>query len=203
MGNTGFSVILIVIFVGVFSFSPSLADSIHCEILARNLAEDIAPVNQFQWIEHSRLSWSDFRGDAKNSDGESAAATNCGIGFKTNFGEPGKPAIIVYNTFYVNKSWVRADAKIPSILDHEQGHFDLCEVYTRKLRAQMANVDMNLPDVKYELMRVYSDVCNAYEMRQQAYELATNHGTDIARQKLWDDEIARELKLIYGPTTFA
>jgi hypothetical protein len=150
--------------------------------------------DHFQWNEHARLSWDDFKGMVNATHDESAAATCCSIGFRTNRATPdSKPEIIVYNIFYTNKSWVRSDAHIQSVLEHEQGHFDLCEIYTRKLKKCMDGIDLNMPGVKQELMRVYSELSNEYEARQQAYEHETIHGTNIAEQKRWQEMIAREL----------
>ena len=159
-----------------------------------NSSENSGSGNQFQWHEHSKLTWDDFRGAVSAANDESAAATHCGIGFKTNNTVSGrKPEIIVYNTFYTQKSWVRPDAKIQSILAHEQGHFDLCEIYTRKLRERMSKFDFNVPDVTQALMSIYSAVSNEYESRQQAYEQETIHGTNMMQQKKWLEIIAREL----------
>lgn len=137
-------------------------------------SSSVEPASEFQWKEHQKLSWEDFRGSVNATSEESAAATHCGIGFKVNTSDPkGKPEIIVYNTFYANKSWVRSDAKIASILVHEQGHFDLCEIYTRKLRAMMSNFDFSVADAKSSLMAMFSKVNDEYELRQQAYEAET------------------------------
>jgi len=150
--------------------------------------------DKFQWQEHTRLSWDDFKGAVNATQDESAAATYCSIGFKTNTATPGsKPEIEVYNTFYTNRSWVRTDAHVQSILDHEQGHFDLCEIYTRKLKDRMSNFDPGTPGVKQALMEIYSEVSREYETRQQAYEDETIHGTNIPQQKRWQEEIANEL----------
>ena len=149
---------------------------------------------KFQWHEHAQLSWDDFKGEVNTTHDESAAATCCSIGFKTNTAaQGGKPVIEVYNTFYTTRSWVRPDARIQSILDHEQGHFDLCEVYTRKLKNRMSNFDLNMAGVKQQLMNIYTEVSKEYEARQQCYEQETVHGTNLEAQKRWQDMIAREL----------
>ena len=178
---------LIGIFVCFFSLAATGKDDV--SPASNNTAKD-----KFQWMEHAKLSWEDFRGDVNATHEESAAATCCSIGFKTKApAAGGKPEIIVYNTFYVNKSWVRTDARIASILDHEQGHFDLCEIYTRKLRDRMHDIDLATPGMKQTLMQIYAEVSKEYEARQQAYEQETTHGTDIATQKKWQDMIANEL----------
>ena len=152
-----------------------------------------ATVADFQWGEHGKLSWDDFHGAVNAASDESAAATHCGIGFKTNTTAGNKPSVIVYNTFYTNKSWVKPDAKLPGILEHEQGHFDLCEIYTRKLRDRMNQFDFNSPDIKQSLLAIYADVNNEYEQCQQAYEQETIHGTNIPQQKRWQEVISRQL----------
>ncbi len=152
-----------------------------------------ATAGVFHWNDHSKLSWDDFIGPVHASDEESAAATHCGIGFKVVNNTAANPAVIVFNTFYPGKSWVRADAKIPSILEHEQGHFDLCELYTRKLRERMCNVDLHSADARTLLMKVYSSVSREYEAAQQSYEQETIHGTNLPEQKRWQAYLADKL----------
>jgi len=152
-----------------------------------------ATAAEFQWGEHGKLSWDDFRGAVNAASDESAAATHCGIGFKTNNGTGTRPTITVYNTFYATKSWVKPDAKLPTILDHEQGHFDLCEIYTRKLRDRMNQFDFNVADIKQGLLNIYAEVNSEYERSQQAYEQETIHGTNISQQKKWQEVISRQL----------
>ena len=152
-----------------------------------------AATTQFQWREHARLSWNDFRGPVTTAAHESAAATFCSIGYRTSTTTEGKLAVEVYNTFYANRSWVKEDARLQSILDHEQGHFDLCEIYTRKLRQLAAGIDAATPGAKQQLINLYLQVSAEYEARQQAYEEETTHGTVLAEQKRWQDAIANEL----------
>jgi hypothetical protein len=164
------------------------------KVPGENMSIPADHAEQFHWNEHKKLSWEDFRGPVKNVDDISAAATHCGIGFRTNAVSTGaKLNVTVYNNFYTNKSWVRADARIPSILDHEQGHFDLCEIYTRLLRTRMENFNSNVPDVKQSLMNIYAEVSSMYEARQQAYEQETTHGTNTPQQKRWQQVIEKEL----------
>lgn len=174
--------------IGLFVWMPSLSVSARDNVNTSNVAM------KFQWREHAKLSWDDFKGVVNTTHDESAAATCCSIGFKTNLpANGGKPEIEVYNTFYADKSWVKSDARIQSILDHEQGHFDLCEIYTRKLKNRLDHFDLRALGVKELLMREYAELSKEYEIRQQAYELETIHGTNLAEQKRWQDMIAREL----------
>ncbi len=163
------------------------------KITVNSTSSNTASPEQFRWNEHSKLSWDDFRGPVNANNEESAAATHCGIGFKTINGQDGKPKVVVYNTFYTDRSWVKPDAKIQVILNHEQGHFDLCEIYTRKLQERMSNFNFNVADVKSALMNVYTQLQEEYETRQQAYEQETTHGTNISVQRKWTETITKEL----------
>lgn len=153
--------------------------------------------SKFSWNANRKLSWSDFKGPVSTTHSEeSAAATCCSIGFRLGNNEAGAPEVFVYNTFYTDRSWVKEDARIESILTHEQGHFDLCELYTRILRQRLNSIDLTGANVKQELMTIYSAVNDAYEARQQAYEHETAHGTIIAEQQRWDMTIGQELSTI-------
>jgi hypothetical protein len=152
--------------------------------------------SEMKWIDGSRLSWNDFRGKmpARAKD-ETAAATYCGIGFETNtIGENEAPKVFVYNTFYANQSWVRPGEQTPEILAHEQGHFDICELYTRMLREKINAAKLNFHNMKAALASIYSQVNKIYQARQQAYEDETQHGLVAAQQQKWQQEIALELE---------
>ena len=184
------------VFLGVFICSQTVAAA--GKTGKEDKSEGASPVNNaaaaFRWDEHRQLSWDDFRGPVSAETDRSAAATHCGIGFRTQTdGQDGKPHVVVYNTFYTSKSWVRNDARIPSILDHEQGHFDLCEIYTRKLRTRMDKFDFSVPDTRQALMAIYNEISQEYENEQHAYEQETTHGTNITAQKKWREMMMLEL----------
>jgi len=147
------------------------------------------------WDKTRKLDWTDFRGPIPADAGDmTAAATYCGIGFETNVvTNNAKPKIFVYNTFYPTQSWVRSDEKNESVLIHEQGHFDLCELYTRKLRQKLETVSLNVHNMKSALQRVYDEVNNEYEHRQDAYEAETEHGVNDAQEQKWTLAISKEL----------
>jgi hypothetical protein len=57
-----------------------------------------------------------------------------------------KAKIFTKNTFDCKLSWVRPNQKYRTdLLEHEQGHFDLCEIYTRQLRKRLEDRRKNLP----------------------------------------------------------
>lgn len=175
-------------------FVALLAGVLSLQVNAKEFTPNDASANRFSWNANRKLSWADFKGPVSTAHSEeSAAATCCSIGFRLGNNEAGVPQVFVYNTFYIDRSWVKEDARIESILTHEQGHFDLCELYTRILRSRLNAADLHSPTVKQDLLDIYTAVNNEYEARQQAYEHETAHGTIIPEQQRWDMAISEEL----------
>ncbi|MBC7553688.1 MAG: DUF922 domain-containing protein [Taibaiella sp.] len=151
------------------------------------------PKAAFQWSETRQLSWNDFKGAVAPASQHSAAASHCGMSITAQPGKENKPEIIVTNSFYSSKSWVQPDGRFPEVLVHEQGHFDLCEIYTRKLREKLSSVSEYNADLKNIIETLYSQVDDEYQKSQRAYEEDTQHGTDAGEQKKWLALISREL----------
>ena len=152
--------------------------------------------SEISWQKHRKLTWDDFRGSVPmNADEQTAAATYCGIGFETNAISTtnNNLKIRVYNTFYINDSWARPEEMNDDVLAHEQGHFDLCELYTRKLRERMSSVKVNVNTLKPILRKIYEDLQAEYKARQEAYEDETAHGVNLSQQKKWQQMLDKEL----------
>ena len=81
------------------------------------------------------------------------------------------------------------------ILKHEQLHFDICELYARKLRKMMSETDYKkVRDIQHQIQTMYNKVsmdCEKYEVK---YDEDTNHGENPAKQKVWEDDVANQLK---------
>jgi hypothetical protein len=165
-------------------------------------AENVRPFEkEFGWEKGRKLSWDDFRGPVPRAASDiTAAATFCGIGFETNAVNPknNNLKIHVYNTFYTNNSWARPEDKDSFILAHEQGHFDLCELYTRKLRERLNSVNVNSSNLRAALGTVYDEVQREYNNRQEQYEDETEHGVVLAEQERWQNKLQRELEASEG-----
>lgn len=152
--------------------------------------------NEISWRKDRKLSWNDFRGPIPGDvEEQTAAATYCGIGFETNtISTTNKELKInVYNTFYINSSWAKPEEMTNDVLAHEQGHFDLCELYTRKLREHLSTVNVDVSTLKPTLRSVYDRIQAEYKKRQEAYENETAHGVNLPQQRKWEKILEREL----------
>jgi len=150
---------------------------------------------EMSWTKQRKLSWDDFKGLVpQDAEAQTAAATYCGIGFEATTPAYGAGLNVrVYNTFYIGHSWVKAEEMNDDILAHEQGHFDLCELYTRKLRERMTGVDVNYDAFKETLSAIYEQLQQEYRNRQDAYERETAHGVNLHQQKKWQHILEKEL----------
>lgn len=163
---------------------------------SRMTASSTSSSSEMTWSKERKLTWDDFRGAIPhNAEEQTAAATYCGIGFETNSISSTNTnlKIRVYNTFYINNSWARPEEMNEDVLAHEQGHFDLCELYTRKLRERMSNLKVNANTMKPTLRKIYEELQAEYRARQEAYEDETSHGVNLPQQKRWQRLVDAEL----------
>jgi hypothetical protein len=74
------------------------------------------------------------------------------------------------------------------LLEHEQAHFDLCEVYARRLRKRVEDSNYKL-DIDNAIFEVFE----AFKKRQKLYDQETNHSRNKEKQAEWLKIIANEL----------
>jgi hypothetical protein len=141
---------------------------------------------KFEWSKDRKLTWDDYKGNAVLKRESVAATTSCRLGLRI---DPQK--IYVTNEFICHQSSVKPTERTPALLAHEQLHFDLCEVYARMLRKELANTNTVPKEAFIRLHKLYID-------RQQLYDDETNHGLDPQAQAKWADAIPRELSALSG-----
>ena len=101
--------------------------------------------------------------------------------------------ISMSNRFSYNKSWVSAEAIQDSgLLQHEQGHFDINEIYTRKTFQQLGQIKFS-NNFQAEIARVMTIMNQELSKVQQIYERQTLHGLLHANQAKWNENIRASL----------
>jgi hypothetical protein len=151
---------------------------------------------EIEWTANRKLTWEDFKGTPKTvSNVNTAAQTYCGFGFQTNRVTMfNKAKIFTLNSFTTNLSWVRPDQKHRAdLLEHEQGHFDLCEVYTRKLRKKLEEKQLTAFNLNTDANVIFKEIYASYLERQEEYEKETGYGLDRKKQIEWTITIGKEL----------
>ena len=153
--------------------------------------------NLVEWKENQKLSWSDyFFMNLNNSERKALAMTATNIEY-TVYEQKGKaPRFVFRNYFNKEYSWTRTTRK--DILKHEQLHFDISELYTRKMRKELGLMTQrNIKDVKLYLKK-FEELNQDMIINQKRYDKETHFkigdGENLSQtQQYWYDSINNEL----------
>ncbi|NNE30795.1 MAG: DUF922 domain-containing protein [Winogradskyella sp.] len=147
------------------------------------------------WNESRKLTWADFKANPIENS-EAVALTASGITFGYSLQTSGKRIVDFSNSveahFYPNQSWYHKDRSDDYILSHEQLHFDITELYARKLREQLSKLVVN-QNVKAQMQRLHTRINKAVDLTQKRYDEESNHSINIEVQKKWEQFIQAEL----------
>ncbi|GIV30421.1 MAG: hypothetical protein KatS3mg028_1487 [Bacteroidia bacterium] len=146
------------------------------------------------WSKGYKLTWEDFKGRPKSSS-TAGAITNSGISANYTY-ENGKITFRIIAKFNRKKSWVKPNDKILSTLEHEQLHFDITELYVRKLKKKLSETKFksNPEKIKKQFYRIYDEINKELNYYQDLYDKETTNPRDEAKQEEWKEKVARELE---------
>ena len=140
------------------------------------------------WSNYRRLSWDDFRGNTPPQTDDAALSTTY-VGF--SYSKTG--STINYNIeckFQKSRSWGRV--KTDYILKHEQGHFDIAEIFARKLNKEVKEY-LSKSSNHAGLNPIYTKLMNEKREMQEDYDTETNHSINKAKQAEWNKKIEEML----------
>ncbi len=162
-----------------------------------------------EWRADRPLSWSDFRGpppaDARQQ--RQGAMIYMLLGYRLEASaefDPGRgqwvarpTRVEVTNAMDPTLSWVLPDQRTPAVLNHEQRHFDLQEVYRRRLEQRLwglwavgPSADQAQRQLLAQAAAVFEQIQQENAQAQQRYDRETDHGRLTEQQALWDQRIA-------------
>jgi len=105
--------------------------------------------------------------------------------------------VTVTNTMEPSLSWVVPGKATEQVLRHERLHFDLNEVFRRKLeivlpcvQATHATKDSVIGTLNSTLQQRANEVLTQLQAAQSRYDAETRHGNDAAGQARWEAQIA-------------
>jgi predicted secreted Zn-dependent protease len=146
--------------------------------------------NIILWNEFYKLQWNDFQGEPQeNSIGDAGAVVQI----------KAKPYKVKSRIFYTveavfnrKKSWARDQSQ--ALLAHEQLHFDIAELYARKIRQKIKELsDRGVDDVKTFNAAIQQLLDESNEIDRQ-YDIETLHGAISKRQAAWTDKVKQGLR---------
>jgi len=162
--------------------------------------EDVTDV--IDWSAERKLNWDDFKGKVPANVRE-AALSQCGFGYATNNVTRREALnVTVQARFYRKQSWSHPDKRSIRLLQHEQRHFDLCELYARKLRQRVANEHWTGADIN-KLDKAYDKLMEELNEMQITYDDETIHGLNTEKQNEWNDKIGKDMDALSSFSTSA
>jgi hypothetical protein len=135
------------------------------------------------WRDGVSLTWEDFQGqpDAA-SPSYQGAESQMSIALRFSCTN-NVPNLGVTAEFDRSKSWARPNMPA-SLLEHEQVHFDIAELYVRKTRREFREVP-NPCDNASRVQAISSQNGDLAAKSQEVYDAETFHGTRPEAQAAW------------------
>lgn len=193
---------LIIFLISVFEFTYSqitFPSQPGLTVIQKKQPETIKPDSLIFWSVKP-LSWNNYtvydtivkrKVGTVNITGKAGTTTTINDFFKCN----GDTFYYnVRNIMSVKRSWVLKEAKNDSaLLRHEQIHFDITELYARKIRKLLAEY-IN-PCGKEKEIKAAINVLKQEQINENnLYDIESVHSTNKIMQKKWDEKIKKELK---------
>lgn len=149
--------------------------------------------NYIEWSADRKLEWDDFRGPV---DEESSFAAHTWS--KISLGWDCDDDVFTFTAvakFDKDQSWKR-DNISPKLLAHEQLHFDITELYARRMRKHFQQVPDGCALSNEEVESQFNAILKDWRDRQKLYDKETAHSKNQAEQARWEQMVAGELKTL-------
>lgn len=173
---------------------------------------------EIQWSATRPLAWNDFQGGVPaNARSERVASTTAALSWSYEYRlEWSRTAcrfrIVGFETravFDPATSWVRSGHATSAVLAHEQGHFDIAEIFNRRFaieaeavlgsprectgRSERRASELARRESAQILESLFDSVWKRYQDHQERYDRETQHGIDVMAQTRWTETIDFEL----------
>jgi hypothetical protein len=141
------------------------------------------------WNPFYTLQWYDFKGKPpKGSRGDAGTAVK--IKAKP-FRVGNEIQYDVTATFDRQKSWARDTSA--SLLRHERLHFDIAEVYARKIRKKVSDLRSESVHDLSTYTQAIEDLMAESDETDRRYDIETLHGALLKKQDAWSLKVKAEL----------
>ncbi len=143
-----------------------------------------------EWAASKRLTWDDYLAKPISSS-DAAAITNTALGIEYHI----KNNVLSYKIscrFSKTRSWGKY--KTTYILQHEQGHFDITEIFARRLAKEIKEYKFNPRKYQDDLGKIYKRLMDEKEEYQNKYDKETDYSRNQEKQAEWLKKIDEELE---------
>lgn len=142
---------------------------------------------KIKWKHGHKLHWESFRG-VPDTTTVYAAITSSGIWFSYQLEVKNDvPHLVteVESYFYPDESWYVPDRVNDYILQHERTHFDITEIYARRLRKALSELSLK-GDIQRKISKIYSQIQTEHNRTQEKFDKETNHSIEADKEAEWE-----------------
>lgn len=152
------------------------------------------------WNNTIKLKWADFEGEL-NPNVFAYAVTSYKIDIipenvkvDKNDNIQNYEQLTVVASFYKKQSWT-VSSNI-ELLKHEQLHFDIAELFARKIRKRYSELKSTKQKAYSTYWKEYSLLWKECREMQKQYDSETNHGANNEKNLNWNVKIAASLEAL-------
>ncbi len=166
---------LLIYFFAAFAMIPSHGDAL------------------VEWEDGISLEQSNFKGQVPRNAAHAALSS---IKIDMNYQSNGEGLEFIINcTFDENHSWIKPEGgKNAKLLKHETLHFDIYEVYARKIRKEISSQKPTIAEINSMAKGIFNKYSAELQMEQKRYDKETDHSLIEAEQTKWNAKVAKQLK---------
>ena len=143
-----------------------------------------------RWSEHQPLRITDFQGPTRSRGLAAEASTGIETRSSGNLAEP-TFHVDIWTYFEPCKSWMGSNERNAYTLAHEQLHFDITELFARRLALRYRAEISSYPQFERHHERLYNEVWDECRAMQAQYDQEV-YGKPAAQQR-WIKQIADQL----------
>lgn len=155
-------------------------------ILSTSFSSQERDSHYIYW-DQRKLTWDDFKGRRPSSTPYTASTSSA-----IQFGFSGENSTIqcsILTLFDPKDSWKKKEVT-DHLLNHEQRHFDITEIYARVLRKAVHETTFkNYNTLSTELQKIYQKAVSDCNKFQDLYDRETDHSKKKDDQAAWDLKI--------------
>ena len=152
---------------------------------------------RIEWKEDRKLVWSNFKSTKNNQHGKDIVAyTHCGWIYSVvkSSNPKGAAKVNIETIFNEDKFWKDHTKITEYVLNHEQKHFDIAEIYARKIRKEVVSKIKTSGDYDRYFQTIYNRILQDYRNFQALYDGVTEHGMNKEKQSEYNAIISNELE---------
>ncbi len=145
------------------------------------------------WNDNKKLTWTDFKGKPFPNASEAAMTAS-----SVEFSYAAKDNLLEWKVtakYYPQLSWSYKSKQSDYILQHEQLHFDITELYARLFRKRLSDEVKSVKDIK-KINGIGKQILSDWDKEQKDYDRETNHSMNSKIQAEWTANVHERMEAL-------